>query len=421
MPRLANNTSLQEIEWQRIIHVDNRLAAVTGGLRALRWDGRYAVLSSLYVLFYGSWVSWLSFFAIYLQQMGLSGVQIGAVNGIRPAVMLLSQPLWGLLADVKGRRQVLLFTLGAGAFLLMGYTQGSGFQFVFFWTILYTLAANPIGALIDSLVLDHTLQRPRLSFGMLRIWGAVGWAVFSLLAGRLVSGHSLNPIFSMGAILLLIALLIAWRSGVGSEQSSRRLANWQGAAQLLRNRRLLAALGVAAAMQTGIACYYTFFSIYLADLNAPRTLIGAAYTVQGLGELPIFLLSAAIIRRVGARGAIGLAICTFGCRLLLYSVITNPLLAVSLGLTHGIAFSLFLVAMVGYIAEQVPPHLRATGQSLYWAAFFGAGAILGNAWAGVLYDRLGARPMFALNGAFLLLVAALALAAIRPQASRLSA
>ena len=62
-------------------------------------------LRALYVLYYGSNVTWLSFFNLYLQQLGFSGALIGLVAGVRPAAMLLSQPFWGILADVCGRQR----------------------------------------------------------------------------------------------------------------------------------------------------------------------------------------------------------------------------------------------------------------------------------------------------------------------------
>ncbi len=78
-------------------------------------------------------------------------------------------------------------------------------------------------------------------------------------------------------------------------------------------------------------------------------------------------------------------------------------------LSHGLSFSLFLVASVDYVNRIVPSAWRATGQSLFWAAYFGLGSILGNLWAGWLYDLWGVQAMFRANGV-LILLAALAVA-----------
>ncbi len=369
-------------------------------------SARGLVLSALYVLYYGSNVTWMSFFNIYLRQLGFSGMILGLVAGVRPAAMLLSQPFWGVAADLWGRQQVLLLTLLLGGLGLFGYLTSANIAFVFVWTIIFTALSSPIGSLIDSLVLDHLAEQPGQSFGHLRLWGAVGWMTFSLLAG-LVVGRDLRLMFVMGGGLLLAGFLLAATARRRNAPAAQAAQAWRGATVLLRNRRLLAVLGLAALAQFGIASYYTFFSVYLAELGATLPLIGLSYTVQGVSELPVFVLSAVVIRRLGSRNTLALAMSVFALRMFLYSVLDVPALAVMLGLTHGLSFSLMLVAFVDYINRLVPTEWRATGQGLFWAAFWGAGAIAGNAWAGFLYDRIGAQAMFRLD-AIILAVAALA-------------
>jgi PPP family 3-phenylpropionic acid transporter len=81
--------------------------------------------------------------------------------------------------------------------------------------------------------------------------------------------------------------------------------------------------------------------------------------------------------------------------------------------SHGLSFSLFLVSGVEYVNRQAPREWRATGQTLFSAAYFGAGGIVGNTWAGYLFDRLGVQGMFRVNGFIVLTMALLALAVLR--------
>jgi PPP family 3-phenylpropionic acid transporter len=68
---------------------------------------------------------------------------------------------------------------------------------------------------------------------------------------------------------------------------------------------------------------------------------------------------------------------------------------------------------VDYVNRQVPAEWRATGQSLFGAASMGAGGILGNTWAGFLYDRLGIQGMYRVNGFIIVAVALVAIVALR--------
>ena len=375
--------------------------------------GRGATLRALYFFFYGSGAVWLPFFTIYLRQLGLSGLQIGVLAGVRPAVVLLSQPLWGLVADLRGRRRTLLLTMLLAALLPLGFAWPGGFGYLFGWTVVWALLTNPVGPLIDSLVLDHLETRRASSFGELRLWGAVGWAAAALLAGRVVTGRDLRLIFPLVSGLTFVGWTIAWRGTHDPQGEARLERDWRGAGALLRNRALTVFLTLIVLAQLGAVSVMTFYPVYVAELGAPRQLIGLAYTLQGLSEMPFYLAAAGIIRRLSTRRTLVLAFLVFAARMLLYSIIKAPRLAVAVEACHGLSFSLLLVASVEYVNRQVPAEWRATGQTLLSAAYFGAGGILGNAWAGYLYDRLGVQGMFRLNGWLLVAVAILASALLR--------
>jgi PPP family 3-phenylpropionic acid transporter len=155
--------------------------------------------------------------------------------------------------------------------------------------------------------------------------------------------------------------------------------------------------------------------VYLTEIGATPGMVGLAVGLQGLGEIPLYLLAGWIIGRIGPHRTIAIAIAVFGLRSFLYSVITVPALAASVELLHGLSFSLFLVASVQYVDQLVPTTWRATGQSLLSTAYFGAGSIAGNVWAGFLYDRIGIQPMFRVNAGILLVLAVVSFFALRPQ------
>jgi PPP family 3-phenylpropionic acid transporter len=75
---------------------------------------------------------------------------------------------------------------------------------------------------------------------------------------------------------------------------------------------------------------------------------------------------------------------------------------------HGLSYSLFIVSAVEYVNELVPPAWRATGQSLYAAACFGAGTLAGNTFAGYLYDQMPLQQVYRFSGWMLLAVTVVA-------------
>jgi PPP family 3-phenylpropionic acid transporter len=371
----------------------------------------------LYFLLYGSSGACFPFFNVYLRQIGLSGLQIGAIASIRPAATLISQPLWGMGADLWGRRRTLLVTMLLAAGLLIGFTWSKSFWFLFGWAILYSLLTNPVGSLIDSLVLDHLETRRSLSYGQFRLWGAVGWAALAFAAGRAIAGRDMRLIFAFGALLMLLGWVLALLTTREADGRVSLGHHWRGLAPLLHNRKLLIFLALIVLTQTGTISISTFYSVYLNQIGASSQLIGFAYSLQGLSELPLYLSAAAIIRRLGPTKTLAVAFLVYASRAFFYSFVSSPVLAVTMEVTHGLSFSLFLVASVDYVNRQVPAEWRATGQSLFGAAYMGAGGILGNTWAGFLYDRIGVQGMFRVNGLIIVAVALVVVVALRGRGS----
>jgi PPP family 3-phenylpropionic acid transporter len=155
----------------------------------------------------------------------------------------------------------------------------------------------------------------------------------------------------------------------------------------------------------GATTIWNFYSIYMKENGASATLVGYGISFQGLCELPLFYFSAKIIGRFGIRTTLLVTVFATALRLLLYSVVKNPNAAIFIELLHGISWSLFWVVCVEYVNMLVREDWRATGQSLLYAAYYGAGAIAGNFWTGYLYDtKMKVAQIFLLNAGIVTIV-----------------
>ena len=380
--------------------------------------GRTFWLFILYFLAYGSGAAWRPLFSVYLRDAGLSGIQVGIIASIIPAVMLLTQPFWGMGADRWGRQRCLMLAMFLAAVLLSGFALGMGFWFFFCWTILAALFANPVPAIIDSLALDHIEAGGKLSYGHFRIWGAVGWGVIATLMSFIVMRGNMRVIFPAASVLMLLAWLVGFRLRRPEGEHSAFEVSWKNLAPVLCNRRLIIFLAAVVFISVAIASTWTFYAVYLDDMGASRKLISLAFGIQGFSELPFYLIAGAIIKRFGAGRTLLFTFFATSVRLFLYSVAPSVAMAISIEIMHGLSWTLFLVASVEYVNKLVEPRFRATGQSLFWAAYFGAGLIIGSIWSGFLYDRMELKMVFGLNGVMVLLVSLAALAVFRTGTKR---
>lgn len=128
----------------------------------------------------------VTYLPIWLNERGISDAQIGVINTLPMAGMLLFSVFVGRLADrAPDWKQAITMGTGLAAFcsLLLGFAEG-------FWMILlvWTMATLPAG--LVSPVADAATMRLSLrlgfSFGVVRAWGTVGFLLMCFVTGYLV-------------------------------------------------------------------------------------------------------------------------------------------------------------------------------------------------------------------------------------------
>lgn len=380
-------------------------------INSLKGEG--TSIRTLYFLAYASGASWYPLFNVYLKERGLTGIQIGTIASILPALYFISQPFWGMGADRWGRQRTLLATILLSSIVMVGFVWHGDFWYFFIWTIIFATFFNPVAPLIDSLTLDYVEMSGKSSYGLLRMWGAIGWACFAPLVGYIISGRDMSLIFPIGAAMLLLSWLVGYKTKRIEGDSEAMQASWQNLGAVFRNFHLLIFLVMTFVLSIGAASIWTFYGVYLDDIGAPRQLIGIAFSIQGISEIPFYLISTAILKRLGPIKTLIITFFVTAIRVFLYSIISVPFAAAAVEVIHGLSYALFIVAAVEYVNMLVPSAWRATGQSLFWASYFGAGAILGNTWAGFLYDRMNIQTMYQVNGWIILTVSLIAIVVFR--------
>ncbi|UCC21506.1 MAG: MFS transporter [Planctomycetota bacterium] len=380
---------------------------------------RKSCLRILYFMYCASLAAWQPLLAVYFNEVGISGLRIGIIMSIAPVMVFLVQPMWGVVADRWGHHRTLLFTMFLASFAIVGYVWNGGFWFFFFWTIVVAFVTNPIGTLLDSTILDYVKERQDSSYGRFRMWGAIGWTVSAPIVGWIITGRSITLIFPIS----MAVMLLGWLAGFLRRDKSRAVpatseASWQNLSGVLRNWRLIVFLVIAFFYGIGSAPVWSFFGVYLKDIGASRQLMGVAFGLDAAIELPFYFFSNFFVKRFGAKRVLTFAVLMFAVRLFLYSVISTPILAVSVELMHGLSYSLFIVSAVEYVNELVPAAWRATGQSLYAAACFGAGTFAGNTFAGYLYDQMPLQQVYRFIGWLLLVVTLFAVFALRDRSRK---
>jgi PPP family 3-phenylpropionic acid transporter len=368
-------------------------------------------LRILYFLVFSCTASWLPIFAEYLKDRGLTGIETATILSVTPFMMFLIQPFYGMLADRLGYKKCLLVSSFLASLSYVFYLFSGGFMYLFIVTILMALFYNTIQPILDSLSLKLAQENPGFSYGTLRIAGAAGWAFTGIITGHYIDQLNTTVIFVFSAISMLLTFIFSFSIRSDNKNStSASVVSFENARQVFANKILIFLLVCIFLVSAGATTIWNFYSIYMKENGASASLVGFGISFQGLCELPLFYFSARIIRSFGIKTTLLITVFTTAFRLLLYGIVKNPHVAIFIEVLHGISWSLFWVVCVEYVNMLVREEWRATGQSLLYAAYYGAGAIVGNFWTGFLYDtKMRVAEIFLLNAAGVMVIALLIL------------
>jgi MFS transporter, PPP family, 3-phenylpropionic acid transporter len=365
------------------------------------------IIRILFFLTYAAAASWLSFFNLFLKSyVGLSDGQIGVVIAIQQINTLLILPVWGIIADRFGRKNILTLTLFIVIFGLYGFIFQKTFLSVLVFVYLFTLFYNPISPLLDSVALDFVEQCKKCSYGGFRLWASVGWAVSSVVTGTFINDKNSEYIFVIASVLFTLNFLILkfLYKPLVVTKTLKSLKLSQITTILFSDKRLYILLIIMLFYGVFSSPIHLFINIYYIEIGGGYNHVGYAYLFQAMAEVPFFIFGRKIINRFGARRLIVFTMIVTAIRLLAYGFISNPWMAIAIGTTHGISLGLFILSFISFVHQFIAPEYRATGQSFIYAFYFGGGVALGNVFTGYLSQNLGMQNTMIVQGVLILLL-----------------
>ena len=359
----------------------------------------------IYLFAYACAVCWVPVLSLYYQKAGLSGLEIGMLSAVPPAILLIVQPFWGVWADFIGRKKLLLMAMTGAIVSFLLFPEKAGFGYLLILTVILGILWSTIHPLIDCITLDIFSRADDRIFSYYRMWGAIGWSSGSLLISYINLSDNLVFNFRLSSLFLAISLILVLMIKTSDTKSGKKEFEIQKGSikELWKNYQLIGFLTILffVAILTAPIWYYT--SILYSNLGASSSLISLAYGLQGIVEIPFFFFASRIINRFGIHNTLVFTLLVSGLRCFLYGIANTPQMAIGVEILQGISWSLLWACCVEYTNELVPSHWRATGQSLMWAIFLGAGTIVGNIWTGFLYESISIQRIFLLNSMALII------------------
>ena len=371
-----------------------------------------------FLLIFASMGMLMAYMSLHYDQLGFSGIQISTIIVVGSAAVILLAPRYGQLFDrAFNKRSVLI-----GSLLVMAISLGSiawlkaFVPVVLFWTI-YRAVQGPFYSTSENLsysVASKSTERGTSSFGSIRLWGSIGFAVSTLIAGWIYQnyGFTYNTIVFLVLVALSIVVLLLIPESVFdiSGETKEEHLSLSAVLKLIVNHRFLwlmaLALAISDPVQDGIRA---FEPIFMQHLGLEAGMIGLANSLSALGEVPFMIYADRVIRKVGLKQIVIIVI-VFDIirRLLVWFFPTAGIVFVTSVLT-SVSFTFRLVCSVTLINMLLPKNVTSTANALIGVTMFGVGYMLSNAVSGFIYDRYGNREIYLMGAALCVISLILAL------------
>jgi len=362
--------------------------------------------------------SLLPFLVLYLTWRGLSPTQAGLVIGLMSAVGVLAVPAWGLLADRalgvgSALRLSFLLAAVAGVVLLMA---GRSVPLIVLSAAVLAAMRAPGEALADTLTVVLLRDAAIRSYGRVRLWSSIGFAVAVAMWGFVLSRTSLALVLVAypAAMLLAAGTVGAIRARTSATSSSPA----DGGAGLADDRRAFAGpfawvLVGALVFGVGMGASTTVLPLRLTEVGGGVGMVGAASVVGAIGEVPLMMSSHRLRALLGARTVLLLGGALFGIAVLLYGVVGVASGIVVACAVRGAGYALVYVGFVITVGMLLPRGLQARGQALLQTTLAGVAPVAGASLGGYCFTHTAPWVLFGTCGGLVLCGAGLACRGVR--------
>ncbi|MCW4455436.1 MFS transporter [Flavobacterium sp. MXW15] len=377
-----------------------------------------ARLSSFYFFYYAALGAFTPYWSLYLQSRGMTVAAISVMMSLWYATRVVAPSTWTSLAAISPRP---IFWLRLGCVLTLlsfaGFLLPQPQWVLYAVMVAFCFFYNAVMPQFESITLTH-LGSDSHRYGMIRVWGSLGFIAVVTLFGWLIEHHGARNLPWM--MLPLFALMVAssfanrYARHVGTHS-----AHAEGFWRIVRRPPVLAFFVAAFLEQLSFGPYYTFFSLYMDQHGYATSTLGLMWTVGVVFEVAVFFFIARFFRRWDASWLLIISMASAVLRWWATALWPDnlPVMLVAQS-THCLGFAAFFASAMQLLARYFPGNLNGHGQGLFYGFSSGLGGVLGALIAGQLWPFGNGQVAFLAGGGFALVGTVIAWYWLPPRPAR---
>lgn len=320
-----------------------------------RYKNSYLCYFLMYNFYYLSWAIFSSLISIYLLDKGFKASEVSLVVSTSFLTSMIFQPVIGMFSDRYDVKKVnfVLFTLagiGGLAFMFASslITITIGYSFV----LTLINGTNP--------VMEKIASSSPYQYGKIRIWGTIGYAIGSWLAGmiyQLISPSAIFICFIITMILCIIGLLgTKTPSELGQNNEEKTKTS-----TLFHNHKYLYYLIIAAIFQGITNMANTYIPAMFQNDGLKVSLVSTILSFAVLCEAPLVLFSHKFMDKLTNKRLLIIAYSMITIQFLCYALnVWLPLKVIITLITKHPSGMLFIMINLKIVSTLVPKEHQIT-------------------------------------------------------------
>jgi nucleoside transporter len=368
-------------------------------------------LSVMMFLEFFIWGAWYPLVFGYLPDLGFDGNQQTIVLACFNVAAIVAMFFSTQFADRNfAAEKFVAFShlIGGVAMLALGYT--TAFWPFFLLMLLHCLFYVPTISITNSIAFAN-VKDPQKDFGLVRLWGTIGWIAASWPFVLILVDWSRVPQFGsvtfpewLGAVLGtpksgaalvkatsytfvaagLASLALAALSLALPHTPPKPAAKGESSFAWLQAAKLLAVpfmlvLFVVTFIDATVHQFYFFWTgRYFMSIGISPNWVMPAMSIGQFAEIITMAVLGAFLKQLGWRWTMTIGILGHAVRFAVFALLPFPGPALAVQVLHGVCYAFFFATVYIFVDEFFPKDVRSSAQGLFNLLILGIGPLVGN-------------------------------------------
>ncbi|MGO4696382.1 MFS transporter [Paenibacillus sp. 2TAB26] len=346
-------------------------------------------LATYYFLWYLAISVVMPYTSLYFSDRGFSHTTVGLILSLWALVSVIAQPVMGMINDrINNPRKIIMICVIIAPILGLGFQLMEGLAGILFLSIFFAWFQSSGGPIGDAMSVEIASKKG-FSFGSVRLWGALSYAIGTFATGILYEKYGYNDIF-IYYLIVSITVCLALMLLPATKVTRRNVTLFGQMGEVVRNKPFMIFVATSMLMMMSASINMNFLPLYFKEMGFDKSWIGSAFAIAAIIEVPMFWVATKLSKRIGRYQLLCVAALIYGIQYFAMFFFDNVSVTLAVQLLNGIAFAFVAGTAVEIVQSYATEGTKATLQTVYAAVTWGLGGIVGNAMGGAVVDYFGA-------------------------------